>query len=107
MRHRYTRQQDRIDEAGVIDTLVQRFEAHEAREIARVNHVTELITASSCQTYALVGHFGEQRPGSCGHCAFCRTGRAVVLAPAPPGAGFLDDARRKGLARPHRRTASP
>jgi ATP-dependent DNA helicase RecQ len=110
VRHRYTRLQERIDEAAVIDTLVQRFEAHEAREIARVKEVMDLITASTCQTHALVGHFGEERPGACGHCAFCRTGRAVVLAPPRPVPDFstmLDGKAWRGLVGGQAALATP
>ena len=66
--------------------LWMRFAGREKAEGARLAKVPELMQASSCLTNLLVGYFGEEREGPCGHCSFCRTGRAATMPPCPPAA---------------------
>jgi ATP-dependent DNA helicase RecQ len=60
--------------------LTDRFFRREAQSIAQLDDVVKLVTAKGCQTNALVGHFGEQRPPPCGHCSFCLAGHGQDLA---------------------------
>lgn len=53
----------------------------------------DLVTLDGCQTNALVGYFGETRDIPCGHCLWCKTGRAQSFpaeAPRPPLPDGLD-----------------
>lgn len=53
----------------------------ERQNLERLQQVCDLITANECQTGVLLRHFeGKQKPGfACGHCRFCREGRALEL----------------------------
>jgi ATP-dependent DNA helicase RecQ len=67
----------------LVAELVQRFHRREEMEVARVQHVVQLVEHSGCQVNALVGYFGQERDEPCGHCTFCKTGRPQRLTPAP------------------------
>jgi ATP-dependent DNA helicase RecQ len=69
---------------ALLAELDQRFQRREQQEIDRMAQVIDLATGARCLTNTLTGHFGEVRDAPCGHCAFCVTGRAVVL---PQGNG--------------------
>ncbi len=106
LRHRFERVDPdaHIDAAALVDRLAARFADHEARELARLRSVLALVTAASCQTNALVLHFGERRSQPCGHCSFCATGAAVVLPPRrplPPLPEVLDARAIAGLRAQH------
>ncbi len=64
--------------------LTAKFEARERGEQERLARVPALMQASECLTNLLVGYFGEVRETPCGHCSFCRTGRAAIMPPVPP-----------------------
>jgi ATP-dependent DNA helicase RecQ len=84
VRLRFTRvDQPAAELEAVADALTQRFERREQQEIGRIQDVLGLVTLDGCQTNALTSHFGEVLAGPCGHCSFCRTGRAQVLPRAP------------------------
>jgi ATP-dependent DNA helicase RecQ len=86
VRQRYTKLRDPKDQDELIRILELRFRGREEQEIRRVAQVLDLVAHTGCQTNALVGYFGETREQSCGHCSFCRTGRAQEL----PGSRPLD-----------------
>ena len=70
--------------------LAEKFETREKGEQVRLARVPELMQASSCLTNLLVGYFGEVREAPCGHCSFCRTGKAAVMPPCPPAGSLAD-----------------
>jgi len=79
-RLRYTRVATApVDAQALVTTLEQRFQRREEQEIARIQHVLALVQEQGCQTAALVGYFGEQLAGPCGHCSACRDGRGAAL----------------------------
>jgi ATP-dependent DNA helicase RecQ len=82
-RQRYTllARPDSLDE--LLARLGERFERREQAETERIARVVELVESDGCQVNALVGYFGEQRAGPCGHCSYCLTGEPQRL---PPGA---------------------
>jgi ATP-dependent DNA helicase RecQ len=82
IRQHYYRLREREDHAALLAELTERFARREAQEVARVSQILTLAAHDGCQVNALVGYFGEQRTEPCGHCSYCRTGRAVTL-PAP------------------------
>ncbi len=82
IRQRYTRLQPHPDIEALVAALMERFLNREGKEIARIGQVLELVEHEGCQTNALVGYFGENRPEPCGHCTFCVTGKPQRL-PAP------------------------
>ena len=86
VRQRYTRLRDREDADALAAELSQRFARREIQEMARLQQVLDLVTRDGCQTNALVGYFGETRDAPCGHCTWCKTGRAQTLPEreAPP-----------------------
>lgn len=106
--------QDRIvvnrrpeDLAGLADELAARFEAMEAREVARVREIAAFVEGASCHTRRLVGYFGEDLGRPCGHCTFCRTGTALTLPPAASPAPLPEPAVLATLRRDHPVLASP
>jgi ATP-dependent DNA helicase RecQ len=104
LRHRFERTDLEVDPEALIEMLAQRFADHEARELARLRGVLALVTADTCQTNALVLHFGERRDRPCGHCTHCHTGAAVVLPPRrplPPLDSVLDDRAIAALREQH------
>ncbi len=56
--------------APVAARLVERFEAREAAEIARLRQVVSLCEAPRCLAQQWLEHFGEAS-GPCGNCGFC------------------------------------
>jgi ATP-dependent DNA helicase RecQ len=82
VRQRYTVLARPASLAALRDALVERFERREQAEVERVRRVVELVELVGCQTAALVGYFGEELPGPCGHCTHCLTGEAQRLPPA-------------------------
>jgi len=64
--------------------LAEKFAVRERGEQERLARVPALMQSASCLTNALVGYFGEERSEPCGHCSFCRTGKAAVFPPGPP-----------------------
>jgi ATP-dependent DNA helicase RecQ len=87
IRQRYTRLQPEAEIEALVAALMERFLHREGQEIARIGQVLELVEHDGCQTNALVGYFGENRPEPCGHCTFCVTGkrqRLPALEANPP-----------------------
>ncbi|MCA1597128.1 MAG: RecQ family zinc-binding domain-containing protein, partial [Chloroflexi bacterium] len=103
-RQRYTRISGESDAGALTTDLMQRFERREQQEAARLQQVLDLVTYEGCQSNALVGYFGEERPAPCGHCTYCATGRARRLLPAsplPPLPAGLDPAVIRELKSSH------
>ena len=93
-RHVYTRCNDHEDAAALTADLTEKFAIRETGEIQRLQQVLELVELADCQVNALAAYFGEIRDAPCGHCTFCKTGRAQVLPPpskeiVPPDAATL------------------
>ena len=67
--------------------LCVRFLRRETQAIAQIADVVRVVTSSSCQTNAMIAHFGDVRDKPCGHCSVCLRGRGEQLledvAPAP------------------------
>lgn len=59
--------------------LSEKFATREKGEQERLARVPALVQASECLSNALVRYFGEERAEPCGHCSFCRTGKAAVM----------------------------
>ena len=55
----------------IADDLFQRLSKREDQEVARLDQVLQIATASSCQAADLSAHFGENLPEPCGHCSAC------------------------------------
>jgi len=62
--------------------LTERFDRRERSEAARIERVVSLVEHEGCQVQELVGYFGETRAEPCGHCTYCLTGTAQLLAEA-------------------------
>ncbi|OIW32908.1 ATP-dependent DNA helicase [Coniochaeta ligniaria NRRL 30616] len=74
-----------IDE--LVDKVYKDLEKKEQDALRRMQEVVNLMTGKRCFASALAAYFGMDLPGDkqkCGHCTFCRTGKAVVLPPRPP-----------------------
>jgi ATP-dependent DNA helicase RecQ len=83
-RLRFTRLAQPSDAARLAEKLVERFLRREALAIGQLKDVIAVVTANSCQSNALVGHFGEKRESPCGHCSFCLKHVAQEFPPEPP-----------------------
>lgn len=81
-RKRFSRLDANKDIETLVANLAERFARREASDITRIADVLKLVEHNGCQTNALVAHFGEIRDQPCGHCTFCKTGKAAVL-PSP------------------------
>jgi ATP-dependent DNA helicase RecQ len=90
-RMRFERLAGTEDAAHLTAELVARFTRREALAIAQIEDVVRLATASTCQTNALVAHFGDVREAPCGHCSVCILGHGEALAiEDEPGAVDVD-----------------
>ena len=92
-RQRFTRLIDDPDVEALVEELVRRFEAREAREVRRIAQVVDLLAHDDCQTGALLRYFGEELGQDCGHCTWCRERKPTRLEvpPAPPPIEALVD----------------
>jgi ATP-dependent DNA helicase RecQ len=81
-RHRYRRLRMPADLAATAGSLHARCEDRRRRELARLEEVVGLARQTECQVAALCKHFGEVRPGRCGHCTAC-----LGATSSPPAAG--------------------
>ena len=79
----YTRCNDHEDAAALAADLAEKFAIRESGEISRLQQVLDLIELADCQVNALAAYFGETRDAPCGHCTFCKTGKAQRLPPTP------------------------
>ncbi len=66
-----------------IDALSERmcglFTARESREIQRIHAMVDFFESDSCISRQLARYFGDDVASDrCGHCSFCRTGRAAL-----------------------------
>jgi ATP-dependent DNA helicase RecQ len=92
------------DAPRLVDELGARFARREALAIAQIEDVLRVVTLASCQTNALVAHFGESRDAPCGHCSFCLRGSAATLLPddePPPIERAVDAATIDALVDAH------
>jgi ATP-dependent DNA helicase RecQ len=104
VRYRYERLVPQVDAEALVVELGQRFVRHEARELARIGQVLDLVTLAGCQANALAAYFGETRSQPCGRCSYCRTGTAQVFPPAaepPPVPALLDADQWRTLRASH------
>lgn len=92
VQHPYVILRQPDNEDRFVDQLHQRMTDHEARELARLQQVVELIESTTCQSARLAAHFGEQRQQACGECTVCREAQPVRL---PSRAQASIDASRR------------
>jgi len=93
LRHGYRRLRE-ADPVAVAAGLSERFAAAEGRDIERIQRVLDLAAGSSCLTGALLGYFGEELPGPCGHCDRCAGEEVPAMPePAPVQLGAAEAAR--------------
>lgn len=67
----------------IIGTLYERIKERESDDMARVQQVIDLITASSCISRGLAKHFGDEESvpeAGCGHCSYCKTKKSVQFS---------------------------
>ncbi|MEA3276306.1 MAG: ATP-dependent DNA helicase RecQ [Pseudomonadota bacterium] len=78
VRHRYRRLTAPQDTGALADSLYQRAILRETGEIHRLHQVLELAGLDACQSAYLCAHFGEKLEQPCGHCSWCRNGKAKI-----------------------------
>ena len=105
LRHRYELLRRDVDPDELARELEARFVVRERAEIARIAQVLALVECPTCQTNALVAHFGEVRARDCGHCTPCLTGRvealpAAAVWPPLPHDLDVDEVRAQRAAHP-------
>ena len=71
-------------------SLWEKFETKERAEQERLKRVPELMQSATCLSNGLVRYFGEERSEPCGHCSFCRTGKAAIMPPVSPSSPLED-----------------
>lgn len=86
VRHRFRRLRSPSDLAALADSLYQRTLKREARELARLRQVLDLVRHAGCQVGALGAHFGDPLDKPCGHCSWCLAGGVAAKLPerSPP-----------------------
>jgi ATP-dependent DNA helicase RecQ len=83
LRNRYRRLKTPPDVDALARELHRRALDREAREIARLNQVVELVGHDGCQVSRLGEHFGEPLVQPCGHCSWCSRRKATPMAARP------------------------
>ena len=105
-RMRFTRLAPASAAAPLTAELAGRFKKREAQAVAQLEAVIALVTSPTCQTNALIAHFGDVRARPCGHCSVCLRGSGEALAAAatlPPIAKQLDASALRKLTAAHPR----
>lgn len=106
-RMRYRRLIAAPDVDALTASMAAAFAEHEQREIARIDHMLEYATSSTCLSSRLLAYFGEHIE-SCGHCGLCLGDAPATLgkmsAPEvvalPTGFDALSAAYPDALGRP-------
>ncbi len=65
----------------IIQTIYDRFQKSERRDIARIGQVVELATIQSCTVRKVLDYFGEILDADCGHCDRCLNEKLSLLPP--------------------------
>jgi ATP-dependent DNA helicase RecQ len=79
-------------------SLIQRFEARERNDVARVQKVVEFAEHSGCTVRHLLHHFGQDLNRNCGHCSSCAgAGGGKIRVPAETKAPQLNIAKMTAL----------
>lgn len=89
----------------IIDQLDASMASTEKSNLARTQHLLQLITAKRCYSNAIADYFGDSghsAPKECGHCTYCETHKQVVLPnepPQPPDPAKVKNLLRKVMVR--------
>jgi ATP-dependent DNA helicase RecQ len=86
---------------ALVDSLVTRFEALEAREVGRLVETIAFVEGDGCHWSRLTAYFGETLSAPCGRCSFCRTGQRITIPPARPPSPFPPAADLAALRAAH------
>jgi ATP-dependent DNA helicase RecQ len=71
-RQGYRRLRSRINLDQLCQSMVDRFEEREERDVARVHEVLKFAQGQGCLTRAILSYFGEELEEDCGHCDRCQ-----------------------------------
>lgn len=80
--YRWTRRIE--DKKTLADDLHDRLSRRESVEVARLDDVFEMASASACMAGTLSNHFGESMDAPCGRCTFCLGEGPLTIKLAPP-----------------------
>ena len=72
VRHGYRIKKELGDIKQLTASLIEKFQAREQADLARLRQVLNLSAHRGCLTGYLTKHFGETLPQPCGHCDRCR-----------------------------------
>ena len=84
---------------AIYDDILER----EKSDMMRIQEVIDLVTATSCLSRKLAGHFGDADSvpkGGCGHCSFCVTKSSVSFIQSnaqQPRKGRINETRAKAI----------
>jgi ATP-dependent DNA helicase RecQ len=78
VRHRYKRLKT-PEFHQLAESLNQRIQERQTRELARIDSLVKLLTMDACQVSALSEYFGETLDKPCGHCSWCETKQAIPM----------------------------
>lgn len=67
----------------IAESLLQRFQQSEARDIARLEQVVALGSESHCSVRNVLAYFGEELESDCGHCDRCLGEAIPSMSPMP------------------------
>jgi ATP-dependent DNA helicase RecQ len=73
------------DPAEAADAALHRVERHQALRRSRVDMMRQYAETDRCRGRALLGYFGEQLAGDCGHCDNCTAARRGAARRAAAG----------------------
>ena len=90
VRHGYKLKKDPGDLKLLTASLVEKFQAREQADLARLRQVLGLSAHRGCLTGYLTKHFGETLEKPCGHCDRCRGVPAKTIKP-PKSRRVTDD----------------
>ena len=80
VRHRYRVLKKPDDLEALAHHLYELSQQREQRELERLQQILDWISQSACQTASLSAHFDSPLEQDCGHCSWCQTQQAALLA---------------------------
>jgi ATP-dependent DNA helicase RecQ len=109
IRHAYRRLKEPQDLAALTERMQELFLRREQQDLDRLQQVVSYAEENGCLNQHLLGHFGEQMVGGCGHCANCLQGDSAskvdpASSPVDPASCLIPESPSPDLTEEHAAT---